>query len=80
MEVIPLTQVAVDGVLRGNRHATEAERSQAVDRCGWATGVFDDRCIALIDETHRRAGAFPFGRRTYGDPPPALLGRGFVPR
>lgn len=29
-------------------------------------GVFDDRCIALIDETHRCACAFPFGRRTYG--------------
>ncbi|RSO05071.1 hypothetical protein DMH26_08845 [Streptomyces sp. WAC 05379] len=58
--------MAVDGVLRGNRHATEAERRQAVDRCGRATGVFDDRCIALIDQTHRCARAFPFGRGAYG--------------
>ncbi|MFD5015978.1 hypothetical protein [Streptomyces chartreusis] len=49
MEVIPLTQVAVDGVLRGNRHATEAGRRRAVDRCGWATEVFDHRCVGLID-------------------------------
>lgn len=60
-----MTQITVDGVMQGNGHATEEERSNGFEREGWAMGAFDDGTGAFITETYQRADAFLFGRRTY---------------
>jgi dihydrofolate reductase len=65
MKLTTMTQITVDGVMQGNGHATEEERSNGFEREGWAMGAFDDGTGAFITETYQRADAFLFGRRTY---------------
>ena len=65
MRLTTMTQVTVDGVMQGNGHATDEERSTGFERGGWAAGAFGDETGTFITETYQRADAFLFGRRTY---------------
>src|SRR5215210_5147463 len=65
MRLTTMTQVTVDGVMQGNGHATDEERSSGFERGGWAVGAFGDETGTFITETYLRADAFLFGRRTY---------------
>lgn len=60
-----MTQVSIDGVIRGNGHASDEGRRNRFERGGWARGKGDDETRAFINETYQRADAFLFGRRTY---------------
>jgi dihydrofolate reductase len=62
MKLTTTTQVSVDGVMQGPGGPEEDELG-VFERGGWAH--FDDEAGAAMDEIHRRADAFLFGRRTY---------------
>jgi dihydrofolate reductase len=63
MKLTTTTQVSVDGVMQGPGGPDEDERG-VFERGGWAH--FDDEAGTVMDEIYERAGAFLFGRRTYG--------------
>jgi dihydrofolate reductase len=65
MKLTTMTQVTVDGVMQGNGGASDEDRRSGFERGGWAMGVFDSETMTFIDQTHQRADAFLFGRRTY---------------
>ena len=65
MKLTTMTQVTVDGVVRGNGGATDEDRRNGFERGGWAMGAGDDETRTFITQTYQRADAFLFGRRTY---------------
>ena len=65
MKLTTMTQVSVDGVMQGIGGPDE-DRRGGFERGGWARGKGDDETRTFISQTYRRAGAFLFGRRTYG--------------
>jgi dihydrofolate reductase len=65
MKLTTTTQVSVDGVMQGpGAPVPGITEAGGFDRDGWAH--FDDEAGAAMDEIFLRAGAFLFGRRTYG--------------
>jgi dihydrofolate reductase len=64
MKLAVMTQVTVDGVVRGNGGASQQDRRNGFERGGWARGAGDDQTRTLITRACQRAGAFLSGRRT----------------
>lgn len=65
MKLTTMTQITVDGVVQGNRGASDEDRRNGFTRGGWAFGAGDDETRKIIAQTYQRADAFLFGRRTY---------------
>lgn len=59
-----MTQVTIDGVMRGNGAASD-DRRNGFERGGCARGKGDDETRTFITQTCHRAEAFLFGRHTY---------------
>lgn len=65
MTLTTMTQITLDGVVRGNGGASDEDRRNGFERGGWALGAGDDETRTLINQSDQRADAFLFGRRTY---------------
>ena len=64
MDLPATAQVSVDGVMQGPGGPDEDDRG-IFERGGWAH--FDNEAGKVMDKIYQHAGAFLFGRRTYGD-------------
>src|SRR5436305_5286077 len=64
MKLTTITNVSVDGVMRGLGGPDEGRRG-GFERGGWAPPLFDDEAATFLGDVYQRADAFLFGRRTY---------------
>ena len=64
MKLTTMTQVTVDGVMKGPGGPDE-DRRGGFERGGWALPLFDNETMTFINQTYQRANSFLFGRWTY---------------
>jgi hypothetical protein len=57
VKLTTMTQVAVDGVMRGNGAASDEDRGNGFERGGWARGQGGNETDAFINPTNQRADA-----------------------
>ncbi|MBB5778038.1 hypothetical protein [Nonomuraea jabiensis] len=51
MELTTLTQVTIDGVMRGNGGTSDEDRRNGSERDGWARGRGDNETMTFINQT-----------------------------